>query len=59
MSAHKDPRDEAVVALLMGLTTDGAHHKQHFLEQALRALCEGEYVDKAKREFDWQEGVAP
>lgn len=26
MSAHKDPRDEAVVALLMVLTTDGAQH---------------------------------
>jgi len=53
----KDPRDEAVKELLMGLTTDGAHHKQYYLEQAFRALCESEYVDSAKREFQWQDGI--
>ena len=50
-------RDEVVKALLEGLTTDGAHHKQYWLEQAFRALCEDEYVDKAKREVEWETGI--
>ena len=53
----KDPRDEAIIALMQGLTTDGEHHKQHYLEQALRALCKKEYVDEAKRTFQWQDGI--
>lgn len=52
-----DPRDEAVKLLIEGLITDGAHHKQYFLEMALRALCEDGYVDKAKTEFEWQDGI--
>lgn len=53
----KDPRDEAVKALIMGLTTDGGHHKQYYLEAAFRAICEDEYVDKAKKEFQWEDGI--
>lgn len=54
-----DPRTEAVKLLIEGLITDGAHHKQWFLEQAFRALCEDAYVDKAKADFQWQEGRIP
>lgn len=53
----KDPRDEAVVELLMGLNTDGAHHKQYYLERAFRALCEDGYVDEAKEKFGWLDGT--
>ena len=53
----KDPRDEAVKELILGLTTDGAHHKQYYLESALRALVEDEWVDNAKAEFQWEEGI--
>jgi len=53
----KYPRDAVVVELLLGLTTDGSHHKQYYLERALRALCEDEYVDEAKAKFNWPDGV--
>lgn len=52
-----DTRDEVVKYLISGLTTDGAHHKQYYLEQAFRALCEDGYVDNAKREFHWEDGI--
>ena len=44
-------------ALLMGLTTDGAHHKQYYLEQALKALVEPEWIEKARLEFQWEKGI--
>jgi mannitol/fructose-specific phosphotransferase system IIA component (Ntr-type) len=56
-AAMRDSRDEVVVALIMGLTTDGAHHKQYYLEQIFRMLCHDEYVDKTKQEFQWKEGI--
>jgi len=49
--------DEVVKHLLNGLITDGAHHKQWELEQAFRALCTDDYVDKAKQEFQWEDGI--
>jgi len=52
-----DPRDECVKHLIMGLTTDGSHHKQWYLEQAFRALCEDAYVEKARIEFPWETGI--
>ena len=54
-----DTRDKIVELLLLGLTTDGAHHKQWALEQAFRVLCKDAYVDKAKGEFQWEEGIVP
>lgn len=57
LSSVKDPRDQAVVQLIMGLTTDGAHHKQYYLEAAFRALCTAEYVEKTKDKFQWAEGM--
>lgn len=52
----RDPRTEAVKELITGLITEGEKHKQYYLEKAFRALCEDEYVEKAKREFQWKEG---
>lgn len=49
--------DTAVKEILLGLTTDGAHHKQYALEKALRAICTDEWVDEAQREFQWALGV--
>ena len=51
-----DNRDDIVKALITGLTTDGEHHKQYWLEQAFRLLCVDNYVDEAKEEFGWEEG---
>jgi len=56
---HVDTRDKVVEALIVGLTTDGVHHKQWALETAFRALCEDGYVDAAKQEFEWEPGIAP
>lgn len=54
---YRDARDPIVEALLMGLMTDGAHHKQYYLEQALIGLCTKEWADKAKQKFQWTEGI--
>jgi hypothetical protein len=56
---HRDPRDQAVIELIIGLTTPTEGRKQHALEQALRALCEDGYVGRAKAHFRWQDGTAP
>ena len=52
----QDSKDKVVKYLITGLMADGAHHKQFYLEQAFRALCTDEYVDKAKEEFRWEDG---
>ena len=54
-----DPKalDAVAVELLMGLTTDGAHHKQHALESALRKLTGDEWTDQAREEFHWTPGI--
>ena len=52
-----NPLDEVVTNLLHGLLTDGAHHKQYYLEQAFIALCEDEYVEMAKKQFQWEDGI--
>lgn len=60
LSARVDKAlDPVTKAILIGLTTDGAHHKQWALEQAFRALCMDDYVDRAKSEFQWSVGIAP
>jgi hypothetical protein len=45
-----------------GLLTDGAHHKQWFLEQILIKI--GVNLKRLRRElnkehYDWEEGIAP
>lgn len=54
-----DPRDEIVKALILGLTTDGGHHKQWALDKALRLLVEDSWYEQAKAEFQWEGGIAP
>ncbi len=54
-----DSRDEIVKTLLMGLTTDGSHHKQWALDKALRLLCTDQWVTAAECEFQWDKGIAP
>ena len=52
-----DKLKPVTIALLMGLTTDGAHRKQYYLEQALRALVEPEWIEKAHEKFQWEKGI--
>ena len=54
-----DSRDKIVKLIIEGLMTDGAHHKQWYLEEAFRALCEDKYVNEAKDEFQWKQGTPP
>jgi len=49
--------DGIVKILLNGLMTDGAHHKQYVLESALRLICEDSWVDEAKEELEWEDGI--
>jgi len=41
--------------LIAGLTTDGAHHKQHYIEQALELL--GWDLDEIRAEFGCEKGI--
>lgn len=43
--------------ILDGLSTDGGHHKQWYLEQILIKL--GFDLKALKKELDWEEGIAP
>jgi hypothetical protein len=50
-------RNLVINELIAGLTTDGAHHKQYHMEQALKLLTdEIEFSDIKGREH-WEEGI--
>jgi len=51
--------DKALVVLIEGLQTDGAHHKQWAMEQALAFICGDGWLEKARAEFQWEEGITP
>jgi len=48
-----------VKEIISALTTDGAHHKQWYLERIFRIICTDEYVNEAKEHFEWEDGIAP
>jgi hypothetical protein len=41
------------------LCTDGAHHKQWFLETLLRLLVSSGTFADLKESFEWEDGIAP
>jgi len=43
--------------IIGGLTIDGGHHKQWYIEQI--AECLGIDIEKLKDECEWEEGIAP
>ena len=49
--------DNIVKLILEGLTTDGVNQKQYYLERIFKDLCMDSYVDVAKKEFNWTEGI--
>jgi hypothetical protein len=54
--------EKAIQLAVYGLTIDGGHHKQWFLEQALVAL--GVSLDDLREQLrkidcDWEPGIAP
>lgn len=54
--SHEPKVEEAIEHILNGLNTDGAHHKQWDLEQALISLVGQERVDQMKLEII-EEGI--
>ncbi len=54
---HMQNYDEIVKELLNGLMTDGGHHKQHSIETTLRLICDDSWVDEAKQELGWDDGI--
>jgi hypothetical protein len=54
-----DARDTIVVLLIEALTTPGEQYKQFYLEKLFRLLVHDEWVDKAKTEFKWTNGIDP
>jgi len=60
VAQKSEERDErAAEMLLEALETDGAHHKQWYIEQALRELMSAGTFRQAKEHRRWTEGVAP
>ena len=59
----KDKKLDVIVDLLLdGLMFDGGHHKQYYLEQALRKTMEfmgdnGQNFKKIKTTLQWEEGI--
>lgn len=53
----RDKLTPVTIALLMGLTADGAHHKQYYLEQALEALVAPEWIKKVHEKLQWEKGI--
>ena len=49
--------EKAAEELVLGLHTDGTHHKQHHMEQALRLLIGDELVDQERDKGTWEEGI--
>lgn len=49
--------DLLIDELLNGLITDGGHHKQFHLEQALRIALDDQDYETVKREVQWEEGI--
>ncbi len=50
--------DRVTALLIDGLTTEGGLlNKQWYLEEALHELAGRDFFDKAKSEFDWDNGI--
>lgn len=43
--------------ILNGLLTDGGHHKQAALEEALKQLVGEIHYNQLKAQYDWKEGI--
>lgn len=51
--------EDALVLAFKGLTTDGAHHKQWYLEQIVRELGLSPEEFTARTGRTWEPGIAP
>lgn len=53
------PRNTMRDLCIEALTTDGAHHKQWYLEQILLALISERRFAMLQEKYQWNEGIAP
>lgn len=56
MSLQEDRLEDIIT---LALTTDGAHHKQWYLEQVLLRVAGKSRFDVYKEAFGWEDGVIP
>ena len=59
LSKIDDPIEQAVACLWYGVTWDGSHHKQWFMEKALEALGCNLKLLKEMDDDNWEPGIAP
>ena len=56
-SIRKQQKAALIATLIDGLTYDGGHHKQYYLEDALHHVCTREEFEMLKETNDWEEGI--
>ena len=56
---NEKERREMLKLLAAGLATDGKHHKQWYLEQALRFVASEYEFGAFKQVYQWEDGIAP
>jgi hypothetical protein len=52
-------KDAILNLVLEALQTDGAHHKQYYLEEILKLLTNSDEWLSITSHLAWQEGIAP
>ncbi len=52
-----DDLASAIAELLSGMQTDGAHHKQYAMAEAIRLICGQKFLDEAIEEFGFDTGI--
>lgn len=59
-SFHENIDDYALTEMCIeALQTDGAHHKQWFVEQILKRLLGKERYENIRRSYEWHDGIEP
>lgn len=56
---YKSDLNKIVNYLFEALSTDGSHHKQWYLEEILKMLINNKIFETSKKNWEWEEGVAP
>jgi hypothetical protein len=57
MAFHADDLINIRDLVIEGLMTDGAHHKQYYLEAILGVILDHEEFEETKKEFEWEPGI--
>ena len=57
MVLNEHQLNEMMNALMSGLSFDGGHHKQYYLDRALYYLVGKEKYEDLKDREDWEDGI--